>query len=259
MLPNSTPTVAEAQHSRCVSDGIKPARRGQECDFTLANSATALWYDIGACFGLGSKNGPAVELSVPTMSLAHTQKPAAWTDEELVEGCLRGDQEAWHKVVEKYKTLVYSAPIKYRMEPQDAADIFQEVWVDLYAELSKLRRPGALGAWLMSVAFHKCYQWKRRRQREGDPQGNASTREAVSQEPLFPEWKEQAERSQILRDTVATLPARCQRLVDLLFFHDPPLPYAEVAKTLGLAEGSIGFVRGRCLQKLREGLEQRGF
>jgi RNA polymerase sigma factor (sigma-70 family) len=193
------------------------------------------------------------------MSAAPTQKPEAWTDEDLVEECLRGNQEAWHRVVEKYKTLVYSAPMKYRMEPQDAADIFQEVWVDLYAELSKLRKPGALGAWLVSVAYHKCYQWKRRRSRQAEPQGNGSNLEAVSHELLFPEWKEQAERAQVLRDTVATLPERCQRMVDLLFFHEPPMPYAEVARTLGLAEGSIGFIRGRCLQKLREGLIQRGF
>ena len=193
------------------------------------------------------------------MSMAPTQKPEAWTDEDLVDECLRGNQEAWHRVVEKYKSLVYSAPMKYRMEPQDAADIFQEVWVDLYAELTKLRKPGALGAWLVSVAFHKCYQWKRRRLREAEPQANTTNREAVSQEILFPDWKEQAERSQILRETVASLPERCQRMVELLFFHDPPLPYAEVAKTLGLAEGSIGFIRGRCLQKLREGLQQRDF
>jgi DNA-directed RNA polymerase specialized sigma24 family protein len=45
----------------------------------------------------------------------------------------------------------------------------------------------------------------------------------------------------------------------MLFYEDPPLPYAEVATRLGLAEGSIGFVRGRCLKKLREQLERRGF
>jgi hypothetical protein len=28
---------------------------------------------------------------------------------------------------------------------------------------------------------------------------------------------------------------------------------------LGLAEGSIGFIRGRCLQKLRRNLEEKGF
>lgn len=162
-------------------------------------------------------------------------------------------------MVDKYKNLVYSAPVKYRMSPQDAADIFQEVWVELYSELKNLRKPGALGGWLISVASHKCYQWKRRRMRETEPQQTAADREPVAREPLFPEWKEQAERAQILRDTVAGLPERCQRMVHLLFYRDPPMAYAEVARLLGLAEGSIGFIRGRCLQKLRSSLQERGF
>jgi DNA-directed RNA polymerase specialized sigma24 family protein len=37
------------------------------------------------------------------------------------------------------------------------------------------------------------------------------------------------------------------------------LPYAEVATRLGLAEGSIGFIRGRCLKKLRQTLESMAF
>ena len=36
-------------------------------------------------------------------------------------------------------------------------------------------------------------------------------------------------------------------------------PYAEVAQSLGIATGSIGFIRGRCLEKLRGGLAKLGF
>ncbi len=181
-----------------------------------------------------------------------------WSDEDLVEACLEGNQQAWAALIAKYKNLVYSAPVKYRMSDADAADIFQEVWVDLHAELRNLRAPGALRGWLFSVAAHKCYQWKRRRARES---GGADTaaREPVSRELLFPEWKERAERAQLLRDTIAALPERCRRMLEMLFFHDPPLPYAEVARRLGLAEGSIGFIRARCLRRLREDLERGGF
>ncbi|HEV2445654.1 MAG TPA: sigma-70 family RNA polymerase sigma factor [Candidatus Sulfopaludibacter sp.] len=173
--------------------------------------------------------------------------------------CLRGNEQAWAAVVDKYKNLVYSAPVKYRLSPQDAADIFQEVWVDLYSELKNLRKRGALGAWLIAVASHKCYQWKRRRLRESGQQPSPFDREPRAREPLFPEWKEQAERAQMLRDSVAGLPERCRRMVHMLFFQDPPVPYVEVGRQLGLAEGSIGFIRGRCLQKLRQDLERRGF
>ena len=63
-----------------------------------------------------------------------------------MEECLRGNELAWAAVIDKYKNLVYSAPMKYRMSAEDAADIFQEVWIDLYSELKNLRRPGALEA-----------------------------------------------------------------------------------------------------------------
>jgi len=193
------------------------------------------------------------------VSLSPRRPTKAWNDEDLVEACLGGNEQAWAAVVDKYKNLVYSAPMKYRMSPEDAADIFQEVWVDLHAELRNLRKPGALGGWLISVASHKCYQWKRRRAREFDQGQMPPGLEPAAREPLFPEWKEEAERAQILRDVVARLPERCQRMFQLLFFQEPPMAYAEVARQLGLAEGSIGFIRGRCLQKLRDGLEREGF
>lgn len=45
----------------------------------------------------------------------------------------------------------------------------------------------------------------------------------------------------------------------MLFFDDPPRAYDEVARTLSLAKGSIGFIRGRCMDKLRSALEEAGF
>jgi RNA polymerase sigma factor (sigma-70 family) len=201
-------------------------------------------------------------IDAPALNAPPSRTPtAAWSDEHLVEECLRGNQQAWSAVVDKYKHLVYSAPIKYRMSPQDTADVFQEVWLDLYSELKKLRNPRALGGWLVSVTSHKCYQWKRRRLRAAEQQHGEFGRDGDPPAAglLFPEWKEQAEKSQILRDSIAQLPERCQRMVRLLFYQDPPAAYADVARQLGLAEGSIGFIRGRCLAKLRAHLELRGF
>jgi hypothetical protein len=48
-------------------------------------------------------------------------------------------------------------------------------------------------------------------------------------------------------------------MIELLFFESPPLPYAEVAHRLRLAQGSIGFIRGRCLERLKKILEAKGF
>jgi RNA polymerase sigma factor (sigma-70 family) len=82
----------------------------------------------------------------------------AWSDDDLIASCRDGDQRAWNVLVEKYKNLVYSVPVKYHLSPEDAADVFQAVWMELYSELFNLRQPGALRGWLVTVATHKCYQ-----------------------------------------------------------------------------------------------------
>jgi RNA polymerase sigma factor (sigma-70 family) len=183
---------------------------------------------------------------------------SAWNDKDLVKECLSGSQQAWAAIVEKYKGLVYSVPVRYRMAPQDAADVFQDVWLDLYSELPNLREPGALRGWLITVAWHKCYQWKLRNRRLEKSTGEFDG-EPTAESATFLDWKERLEQEQMLREAVKTLPERCRVMVEMLFFQDPPVPYADVARQLGLAEGSIGFIRGRCLKKLRVALEQMGF
>ncbi len=64
------------------------------------------------------------------------------SDEQLIKACLKGDAEAWAALIDKYKNLIYSIPIKFGMY-QDAGDIFQAVCVDLMSELSESSRTPA--------------------------------------------------------------------------------------------------------------------
>jgi RNA polymerase sigma factor (sigma-70 family) len=69
----------------------------------------------------------------------------------------------------------------------------------------------------------------------------------------------QVEKEQIVRDAITELSPRCERMVRMLFFETPPRPYEEIAQELDIATGSIGFIRGRCLGKLKQQLENMGF
>ena len=50
---------------------------------------------------------------------------AARDDSQLVKQCLAGNEEAWSQLIDKYKALIYSIPVKYGLPPQEAADVFQ--------------------------------------------------------------------------------------------------------------------------------------
>ena len=188
------------------------------------------------------------------------RKPSSLSDERLVALCLKGDEQAWADLIDKYKNLIYSIPIKLGMY-DDAADIFQSVCLDLLSDLAKLRKPKALPKWLMQVCYHKCleHRTKAKRQVQLEDKDAENLPADQSASPLPEEMPAHLQQEQMVRDVVSGLSQRCERMVRMLFFETPPRPYEDVAKELGLATGSIGFIRGRCLVRLKQQLEKMGF
>src|SRR5215475_5773814 len=191
---------------------------------------------------------------------ADTEKPALRlvSDATLVKRCLSGQEEAWSQLIDKYKALIYSIPVKYGLPPQEAADVFQGTCMELLTHLKDLREPRALPKWLIQVAHHKCYHWKRQQQRLV-----SSDAETELPEPEIPAVAEtlvrQTEEEQILREAMANLAPRCRKLVEMLFFDFPSRPYVEIADELNLAVGSIGLTRQKCIESLRKQLDELGF
>ena|SRR5437773_10818400 len=176
-------------------------------------------------------------------------------DDYLVRECVRGNQEAWSTLIDKYKKLIFSIPIKYGFCTQDADEIFQDVCLALLTELPRLRKPQALAAWLIQTTSHRCFHWKRDQKRyvATEPGG------PVSSAPAADNFLREVEREQMLRDALAELPPRCLELIHALFFQEPSIPYEQLAKKLKVATGSIGFIRMRCLERLQRLLEKKGF
>jgi RNA polymerase sigma factor (sigma-70 family) len=177
-----------------------------------------------------------------------------WSDSRLVQECLQGNESAWSALIDKYKGLIFSIPIKYGFSQEDSADIFQSVCVHLLAELSRIREPSALASWLIQVTRNTCFHRKQDQMRY--PMEEIDERRLQEDRPQAEALISQVQEEQLLRRILEDLPSRCKQLVQMLFFQVPARPYQEVAKELGLATGSIGLIRRRCLDHLRRRLEK---
>jgi len=65
------------------------------------------------------------------------------------------------------------------------------------------------------------------------------------------------ERDMTVQYALAVLPERCRTLLQAAA-EDPPVPYQVLAENLGLAVGSVGPARGRCLEMLRRLIDEVG-
>ena len=169
----------------------------------------------------------------------------------LVTRARNGERQAWDALVERYAPLIWSICRRHRLEPADAEDAAQNVWLKLVDHLDSLRVPAALPAWLATTTRRECGRILRTARRPCDaghalaagviPDNHA---QAAEQDLLA------AERHAALREAFGQLPPGCQQLLALLI-EDPALSYAEISARLGVPVGSIGPSRRRCLDKLR--------
>jgi RNA polymerase sigma factor (sigma-70 family) len=194
----------------------------------------------------------------PAVATAGRKPPKPWDDRRLVKECIAGNEKAWSLLIDKYKALIYSIPVKYNLPPHEAADVFQSTCMELLTRLPQLREPRALPKWLMQVAHHQCYRVKRQQERlvsrDAEPELPDPETPAIAESLV-----QQTQEEQMLREAMRNLTPQCRRLVELLFFETPPRPYSEVAAELGLALGSIGFTRQKCIERLRRSLDELGF
>src|SRR2546423_5073227 len=105
------------------------------------------------------------------VSLPHVA--AMPTDAELVSRCRRGDQAAWNELVERFSRYVYAIAVQgFRLSPQDAEDVFQEVFARVYEHLDRLRSDDAVRPWIAQLTRRLCIDKLRAAGREmpADPE-----------------------------------------------------------------------------------------
>jgi RNA polymerase sigma factor (sigma-70 family) len=190
-------------------------------------------------------------------TLSRAPAPAKPSNRDLVARCLAGEEAAWSALLDRYKRLIFSIPLKRGLSRDEAADVFQAVCLDLVTELTRLRNPDALTKWLIETTSHKCSKHHRRND-PLDAHEDVGLQRCASDEPLPETLLVEVQREQAVRQAIQDLPPRCRSMIEMLFFTTPARPYRDVAAELGLATGSIGFIRQRCLERLRSVLSKAG-
>ena len=177
----------------------------------------------------------------------------------LVARVSEGDQEAWNEIIERYAPLVWSICLRYQLNRQDIDDVGQSVWLLLVEHIGSLREAAALPGWLAATTRHECLRVLRVSRRQDyaglppDEQMPSDPAAATVDHELI-----EAERRAALRAALAELPNRCRELLSMLI-SDPPPAYSEISGALGIAVGSIGPIRARCLDRLRRSPHLAGF
>lgn len=172
----------------------------------------------------------------------------------LLAAAARGDQGAWNALVEEFTGLLWSIARGYRLGPEDAGDAVQLTWLRLVENLERIDDPRRLPGWLSTTMRRECLQVLRRKGRERPSVVAETMLDLADAGPPVDAALIEDERDRALWKALGAISERCRTLLRVLMASPPPA-YVDVAAALGMAVGSIGPTRQRCMTELRRRVE----
>ena len=174
-------------------------------------------------------------------------RAAALSDAELVRACRAGDPDAWNELVERYSRYVYAIAVRgFRLEAEDAEDVFQDVFTRIYTRLDTLRDDTALRPWIAQLTRRRCLDALASRGRD-----TPADEEVLSGEESTD--LAEVEEAFAVREALASLSDTCQDILDRFFARDQS--YKTIADELEIPSGTIASRIARCLGRLKNALE----
>ena len=161
-----------------------------------------------------------------------------------------GEEARMGELVKILTPILWHTARSARLDAVATEDVLQSVWLTLLRKADTITEPLAVLQWLVVTTKREAWRVARTQTRvrpEDLESTNAMTSdsgESVEEAVL------RLSRDHQLWQHVEGLPERCRALLRVIAFADRP-DYAELAKALGMPQGSIGPTRGRCLAKLR--------
>lgn len=167
-------------------------------------------------------------------------------DAELVKRCLAADEQAWAILVERYADYVHALAMRgFHFPPEDAEEVLQETMMQIYEHLGNYRGTGPLRAWIGAIAQNVARQRLRSRSRHPESALPNDTADTAQQRAL-----EAVEEALLARTALAQVEAPCREILNRFFALSQK--YAEIAREMGIPEGTVASRIARCLMRLRQ-------
>ncbi len=172
------------------------------------------------------------------------------TLDRLVNACLAGDRDAMQQIYEHCSDRVYALMVRI-VGRQDADDLTQQVFLQMFGKLDQFSGGAKLETWLYRLATNEALQHLRRKKRQSvqpltvEPSANDPNRMLES------------ENVQLLQIALSRIAPELRAILSLK--EEQRLSYREIADAVGIPEGTVGSRLNRARKELRDQLMMLGW
>jgi RNA polymerase sigma factor (sigma-70 family) len=182
-------------------------------------------------------------------------------EEDLIRSLINGDETAYRSMMELYANMVYNTSLSILQNANDAEDITQEVFIEVFQSIHKFEKKSSLKTWIYKITVRKSLDEVKKI--KSQKRGSLFTRVFKSKEdrsmPDIPHFYhpgvqlEQKEDASILFMAIEKLPDNQKAAFTLHKVEQ--LSHQEIAEILKLSTSSVESLIFRAKQNLQKYLE----
>jgi RNA polymerase sigma-70 factor (ECF subfamily) len=176
-------------------------------------------------------------------------------DQKLIREIAKGDTDAFRRLFQRYYTRIYSFVLRRLGESTSAEDTTVETFAELWRTAKRFRGESRPSTWIYGIAHFKALATRRASLRKKRSKVISVDFETLSRAPAETDLHQETEaREEVrrVRQAIQSLPQRYRQVIELAFFEN--LPYEEIARRLGMAEGTVKTQVSRARERLRRQL-----
>ncbi|ACT92568.1 RNA polymerase sigma factor [Dyadobacter fermentans] len=83
------------------------------------------------------------------------------SEADLISGCLLNDRIAQRQLYDRYKKAMYTLAYRITGDFDDANDVLQDAFLEIFKHLNQFRGESTLGAWIKQIIVRKSMKKKR--------------------------------------------------------------------------------------------------
>ncbi len=184
-----------------------------------------------------------------------TPEPDGLSDDPLLVAASRGDREAFAAIVKEHQTSVFGFLRARMIEPSDAEDLCQEVFLRSYQNCAEFRRATSIRGWLIGIARNVLREHVRRTSRRKEVAWTHLCLELDELLQTKPSETCADEASEHLPVCLESLGQSARQAIDLRYRDQKKL--AEIGSQTGRSEGAVKLLMFRARQALRNCLDRK--
>jgi len=162
--------------------------------------------------------------------------------EELMPLVASGDKQAFSCLMARHRNTVYGIVYRFFKTPQEADDVFQEVFLKVWRSAGEYKPTAQFTTWLYTITANQCKSelaslWRRNVRLIGSFWAEDAEKRIVPFTPSAEETAANNQQAEQVRRAVDALPAK-QRLVLILSRYEG-LSYKEIAEVMQCSVASV--------------------